>query len=219
MTTLLHLDSSINGDKSVSRAVTQTFRREWEDQHPGGTVIYRDLAAEPLPHLTGLAYHAQSVPPEERTPEQRAAFAPREELIAELESADAVLIGAPMYNYSIPSGLKAWADHVIVVGRTAGTDESTIAGKPVTVVTSRGGSYAPGTPMEGNDYNMTYLTWLLGGALRMNVTFVVPELTLAPVVPAMSHLIEQSQASRERAHEEARACAKKAASLVGSQTS
>jgi FMN-dependent NADH-azoreductase len=208
MATLLHLDSSLNGDNSVSRAVTRTFREAWEEQHPGGTVIYRDLAAQPLPHLTGLAYHTQSVPVEQRTPEQVEAFALREELTRELESADAVLIGAPLYNYSVPSTLKAWLDHVIIMGRTAGTEESTIAGKPVTVVASRGGSYAPGTPMEGNDYGHPYLEWLLAGSLKLDVTFIVPELTLAPHVPAMASLIDKAKESEKLAHEAARAQAK-----------
>ncbi|MEO3751642.1 NAD(P)H-dependent oxidoreductase [Streptomyces sp. B6B3] len=214
MARLLHIDSSINGDASVSRAVTQTFRAAWEEQHPGGTVIYRDLAADPLPHLSGEAYHVQFVPPEQRTSEQRAAFALREELAAELESADAVLLGAPLYNYSVPSGLKAWLDHVIIMGRTAGAEETTIAGKPLTVVTSRGGSYAAGTPMEGNDFNHPYLTWLLKGALKLDVRFIVPELTLAPHTPGMEGLVDKAHASREKAHADARDCGKSLASQL-----
>ncbi|MGP3971764.1 FMN-dependent NADH-azoreductase [Streptomyces sp. 6N223] len=214
MATLLHIDSSINGDKSVSRAVTQTFRQAWVDQHPEGKVVYRDLAADPVPHLTGEAYALQFVPAEQRTEEQRAVYALRDELASELESADAVLIGAPLYNYSVPSGLKAWLDHVIIMGRTAGRGDTTLQGKPVTVVTSRGGSYAPGTPMAGNDFNHPYLTWLLEGALKMDVTFIVPELTLAPVTPGMEELIEKFEASREKAHEEARDCAKTLASKL-----
>jgi FMN-dependent NADH-azoreductase len=205
MATLLHIDSSINGDQSVSRAVTQTFRQAWLEQHPEGTVIYRDLAAEPLPHLSGEAYNPQWVAPEHRTEEQRAAFALREELTSELESADAVLIGAPLYNFGIPSSLKTWLDHVIIIGRTSHNENgTTIEGTPVTVVTSRGGSYGPGTPMEGNDFAYPYLRWLLGGALKMDVTFIVPELTLAPVTPGMEALIAKAHASQEKAHEEAR---------------
>ncbi|MFD5316508.1 FMN-dependent NADH-azoreductase [Streptomyces sp. NPDC127098] len=207
MATLLHIDSSINGENSVSRAVTKSFREAWEEQHPEGTVIYRDLAANPIPHIDGAAYHTQYVPIPDRTPEQLAAFALREELAGELEAADAVLLGAPLYNYSIPSSLKAWIDHVIIMERTAG-ENSTIAGKPVTVVSSRGGSYAPGTPMEGNDYAQSYLEWLLGGALRLDVSFIVPELTLAPIVPAMAPLLEKSKESAAKAHEDARAKAK-----------
>ncbi|MDT0342212.1 FMN-dependent NADH-azoreductase [Streptomyces litchfieldiae] len=207
MATLLHIDSSLNGEQSVSRAVTASFRKTWEEQHPEGTVIYRDLSAAPLPHLTAEAHTAGFVAPEDRTPEQRAAFAIREELLGELESVDAVLIGAPMYNWSIPSTLKTWLDNIVLVGRTAGGAES-VAGKPITVVTSRGGSYAPGTPNEGRDYIEPYLQFVLGEQLKADVHFIVPELTLAPVTPSMAALVDKAHASRAQAHEDAEARAK-----------
>ncbi|UED85493.1 FMN-dependent NADH-azoreductase [Streptomyces profundus] len=203
MATLLHIDSSLNGENSVSREVTRTFRETWEKQHPRGTVIYRDLDAEPLPHLTRVSHYAAAVPAEERTPEQRSAFAERERLIVELESADAVVIGAPLYNYGVPTTLRSYLDHVIVAGRTLGPD-STIAGKPVTVVTSRGGSYAAGTPREGQDFNAPYLEHLLGTALALDVRFIVPELTLARIIPAMADLVGLADTSRAQAHEAAR---------------
>lgn len=208
MPTLLHIDTSLNGDASVSREVTRVFREAWLEQHPGGTVIYRDLAAEPLPHVTALAYHAQFTPPEERTPEQQAAFALRDELTSELESADAVVIGAPLYNYTIPSALKVWLDNVIILGRTTYSEPTSVEGKPVTVVSSRGGSYAPGTPMEGKDFNEPYLTHTLGGAMKMQVGFVIPELTIAHVNPAMAHLVDKAVESRAKALDDARAAAK-----------
>lgn len=146
MATLLHIDSSVlPGKASASRAVADAFRAAWEEQHPQGTVIYRDVAANPVPHITADAHTAGFTDPSDRTPEQSAAFAARVKLIEELEQADAVLIGAPMYNFSIPSTLKAWLDNVILPGRTAGENPSA-KGTPVTVVASRGGSYAPGTP-------------------------------------------------------------------------
>ncbi|MDB1086306.1 NAD(P)H-dependent oxidoreductase [Streptomyces sp. ACA25] len=203
MATLLHIDSSLNGDTSVSREVARTYRDTWKAQHPDGTVLHRDLAADPLPHLSAPAYYASFTAPEERTPEQRAAFALREQLAQELERADAVLLGAPLYNYGIPSTLKAWLDHVMIMGRTTGAEERTAAGTPVTVVASRGGSYAPGTPQEGNDFAQNYLRHTLGTCLGLEVGFIVPELTLARTVPAMADLIDLSDASRARAHQEA----------------
>ncbi|CAM5238833.1 FMN-dependent NADH-azoreductase [Streptomyces canarius] len=138
MPTLLHIDSSVfSTEASASRAVTEAFRKHWEEQHPDGTVIYRDLAAEPVPHLSAQAHVAGFVPPSAHSPEQAAVFAERVKLIEELERADAVLIGAPMYNYTIPSTLKAWLDNVILFGRTAGETPSA-KGTPVTVVASRG---------------------------------------------------------------------------------
>lgn len=108
MATLLHIDSSVfPAEESASRAVTEAFRKHWEEQHPQGTVVYHDLAAEPVPHITADAHLAGFVPASAHTPGQAAAFAERVRLIEELERADAILIGAPMYNYTIPSTLKA----------------------------------------------------------------------------------------------------------------
>ena len=111
MATLLHIDSSVfPGSASTSRAVTDAFRKAWEEQHPEGTVIYRDLAVNPVPHINADAHTAGFAAPDTHTPEQAAAFAERVRLIEELERADAILIGAPMDNFAIPSTLKAWLD-------------------------------------------------------------------------------------------------------------
>ncbi|MEU9059412.1 NAD(P)H-dependent oxidoreductase [Streptomyces sp. NPDC048430] len=211
MATLLHIDSSVfPGEASSSRSVTAAFRKTWEEQHPEGTVIYRDLAATPVPHISADAWSAGYATPSERTPEQSAAFAARVKLIEELEQADAVLIGAPMYNFSIPSTLKAWLDSVLLLGRTAGETPSA-QGTPVVVVASRGGSYAPGTPREGYEFVQNYLQAVLKGTLGLDLDFIVPELTLAPRNPAMSELVPLYEASRQRAFEEATTKAKELA--------
>ena len=143
MPTLLHLDSSVfPGERSASRSVTDTFRQAWQEQHPDGAVVYRDLAAArcrtspPTPTRPG-----SPIRPSTR-PGQSAALAARLELIEELEHADAVLLGAPMYNYSIPSTLKTWLDSVMLPGRTSG-EHPRSKGTPIVVVASRGGSYRP----------------------------------------------------------------------------
>jgi FMN-dependent NADH-azoreductase len=211
MVTLLHIDSSVfPGEASASRSVTAAFRKAWEERHPEGTVIYRDLAADPIPHITADAWSAGFAAPSARTPEQSAAFAARVKLIEELERADAVLIGAPMYNYSVPSTLKAWLDSVLLLGRTAGEAPSA-QGTPVVVVASRGGSYAPGTPREGYDFVQNYLQAVLKGTLGLDLDFIVPELTMAPRNPAMSELIPLYEASRQHAFEEATSKAKELA--------
>jgi FMN-dependent NADH-azoreductase len=207
MATLLHIDSSAVHDLSVSREVTAIFRKEWESQHPDGTVIYHDLSAEPLPHLTEDGIVGVAVPAGTRTPAQAAAAALREELAGELERADAVLIGTPMYNFTVPSTLKAWLDQVIIPGRTAGAPGSA-AGKPVTVVAARGGGYGPGTPRESYEFLTTYLEKALTGLLGLETDFIVPELTLARVKPEMAGLIEAADASRAKAREDAVAKAK-----------
>lgn len=208
MATLLHIDSSVFPTAgSASRAVTTAFRKAWEEQHPDGTVIYRDLAATPVPHITADAHTAGFADPAAHSPEQAAAFAERVRLIEELERADAVLIGAPMYNYAIPSTLKAWLDNVILFGRTAG-ETPTAKGTPVTVVASRGGSYAPGTPRESFEFVQNYLRAILADTLALDLDFIVPELTMAPHNPAMAELVPLFEASRERAHQEASTKAK-----------
>ncbi|MGW1721378.1 FMN-dependent NADH-azoreductase [Streptomyces sp. NPDC002306] len=204
MATLLHIDSSVfPHGASASRSVTDAFRKTWEEQHPQGTVIYRDLATDPVPHLTADAHTAGFADPATHTPEQAAAFAARVRLVEELERADAVVIGAPMYNFTIPSTLKAWLDNVILMGRTAMTEESRIKGTPVTVVASRGGSYAPGTPREGFEYVQNYLEAVLRDTLALDLAFIVPELTMAPHNPAMAELVPLFEASREHAHQDA----------------
>ncbi|KUL22870.1 FMN-dependent NADH-azoreductase [Streptomyces regalis] len=211
MATLLHIDSSVfPTDASASRTVTDAFRRTWQEQHPEGTVIHRDLATNPVPHISAHAHTAGFSDPATHTPEQAAAFAERVQLIEELERADAVLIGAPMYNLTIPSTLKAWLDNVVLFGRTAG-DAQSVKGTPVTVIASRGGAYGPGTPREGYEYVQNYLSAILADFLGTDLGFIVPELTMAPVNPQMADLVPLFEASRERALEEAATKAKQLA--------
>ncbi|MEW2300224.1 NAD(P)H-dependent oxidoreductase [Streptomyces sp. NPDC006655] len=172
MATLLHIDSSVFPDEaSASWSVTAAFRKTWEEQHPEGTVIYRALAADRVPHITAAAWSAGYATPAERTPEQSAAFAARVGLIEELEAADAVLIDAPMDNFSIPPPLKAWLDSVLLLGRTAGETPS-VQGTPVIVAASRGGSYAPGTPREGYEFVQNCLEAVLEGTLGLDLGFI-----------------------------------------------
>ncbi|MFJ6379842.1 FMN-dependent NADH-azoreductase [Kitasatospora sp. NPDC092039] len=213
MPTLLHLDSSAVHDGSVSREVTAAFRAAWQAEHPDGTVIYRDLALDPVPHLDAHGIGAGFAPAETHSAEQAAAYAVRDELMTELERADAVLIGSPMYNFTVPSSLKAWLDQVILMGRTAGETPSA-KGTPVTVVASRGGSYAPGAPREPYEFVTTYLEKVLTGMLGLEVDFIVPEFTLASVVPAMADFVPNAAESKARALEEAARRAKELAALT-----
>ncbi|MFI1380511.1 FMN-dependent NADH-azoreductase [Embleya sp. NPDC020886] len=196
MAVLLHIDSSLFPlEGSGSRQLTAAFRRVWEEAHPQGGVIYRDLAAAPVPHLDAATVTAESVP------------ALREELIAEFERADVVLIGAPMYNFTIPSTLKAWLDQIILAGRTFGEGVAP-SGKRVVVAASRGGSYRPGTPRAGFDFDTNYLEKVLEGGLGLEVETITRELTMAPRKPAMAELVplaeESARQSLERAAESAR---------------
>ncbi|MFD7439941.1 FMN-dependent NADH-azoreductase [Streptomyces sp. NPDC059909] len=202
MATLLHIDSAVFPQGSASRDVTAAFVKTWLEEHPDGKVVYRDLAANPLPHLDIAAVSAG------------ADDALRRELADELEAADAVLIGAPMYNFTIPSTLKAWLDQVIIVGHNAGSPDGPVAGTPVTVVASRGGSYAPGTPREDFEFVQNYLEKVLTGMLGAEVDFIVPELTMAPAKPEMAELVPLAEASRTKAFDQAAQKAKELAARL-----
>jgi FMN-dependent NADH-azoreductase len=200
MPTLLHLDASLfPGEASASRTVTAAFVSAWRAAHPSSTVIHRDLAADPLPHLDALTVSAAFTDPAAHTEAQATAHAARLTLIEQAESADAILIGAPMYNFGMASSLKAWIDHVILAGRTLGEGTQSLSGKPVVVVASRGGSYEPGTPRADMEFVKNYLTSVLSEHLGITAEFITIELTLAPTVPAMAELIPLAEASRASA--------------------
>jgi FMN-dependent NADH-azoreductase len=113
---LLHLDSSADVERSRSRAITATFAAAWREHGAGHSVSYRDLHRDPLPHLADAALHwPPRLRPDGAAP-PAAAEALQQELIEELTSADVLLVGAPLYNYSLPSSLKAWIDHIHVPG-------------------------------------------------------------------------------------------------------
>ncbi|MFG3661541.1 FMN-dependent NADH-azoreductase [Streptomyces sp. NPDC047706] len=207
MSYLLHVDSSSLGAASVSRQVADSFRNAWT-----GEVVHRDLAASPVPHLSAAAISAQLTDPAERTAEQAAAAGVQDELIAEFLGASAYLFTVPMYNRTMPSVFKAWLDQVIVVGRTVSrTGAAPAADRPAVLISARGGGYGPGTPNEGKDFLVPTLESVLGDPayLSLDVTTLTAELTKAPVVPALAHLIPAHEASLANAHEQARLQAEK----------
>jgi FMN-dependent NADH-azoreductase len=204
VTSLLHVDSSIRHDGSTSRTLAAQFAQTWLQGGADRTVVYRDLTVTPPPHLSWDAFTAAMTPAGDHTEEQSSAAKAREELIVELESADALLLSSPMYNYSIPSALKAWIDNVIVMSRTAGRPDGTgaLTGKPVTVVLSRGGGYGPGTPRAAWNHQEAYLRHVLEALGADDIHIVAAELTLASSNPAMVGLVgaaEESLAAAERA--------------------
>jgi FMN-dependent NADH-azoreductase len=199
---LLHIDSSIQGDNSVSRKLTARAAAAWRTAHPGGTVTYRDLGREPLPHLDADSGLARMVPAEQHTPAQAASWELSRELVEEIKAADAVLLGLPLYNYAAPSSVKAWVDHVIAQGIAfdPATGTGLLGGREFVVIATRGGGYGEGTPREGWDHAQD---WLPHGLtiVGLEPRFITAELTLAKSVPAMAELIplaEQSLAAAER---------------------
>ncbi len=174
---LLRIDSSARSS-SVTRQLTTKFVEEWKKNHPAGEVIQRDLATTVLPHITDH-WAAAYLEPSQLTPAQRNYLATSDQLIEELQAADTVVVGAPMYNFAIPSSLKAWIDQIVRMGKTFGYGPSgargLLANKRVIVVTSRGGAYGKGTPAEKFDFQEPYLRHIFGFIGLTDVTFIHAE--------------------------------------------
>jgi FMN-dependent NADH-azoreductase len=175
---LLRIDSSARRN-SVSRQLTGRFVEAWQQEHPDGTVIERDLATTALPHITDEWVHAVYSDPATLTTEQKLVLQLSDELVEELVQADTIVIGAPMYNFAIPAPLKAWIDQIVRVGKTvffaAAGPQGILKGKKVYVVTSRGGAFRPGTPTERFDYQEPYLRHILAFIGLTDVTFIHAE--------------------------------------------
>jgi FMN-dependent NADH-azoreductase len=164
---LLHIDSSPLGAQSVSRELTRRTVEQWVASHPGTEVQYLDLAADAPTHLNidslgfRLGLNAEGL-----TETQKRENAISEKLVSQFLAADVVVVGAPMYNFSVPSQLKAWIDRVAVAGRTfrytENGPEGLAGGKTVIIASSRGGSYSEGSPAAGLDHQETYLKGLFG---------------------------------------------------------
>ena len=181
MSHLLHLDSSLRSQGSRSRQLSARYAARWQARNPAGTVTYRDLAADPVPHLDQAAFYSGFVAPADRTAEQAAARVLSDQLIDEVLAAGTVLVGLPLYNFGPPSTFKAWFDRIVSADRTMGR----LGGKEFVVVTARGGGYAPGTPREGWDHREPWLRHALSPLGVTDITFVNTELTLARESPAM----------------------------------
>jgi FMN-dependent NADH-azoreductase len=170
--TLLHLDSSILGDASASRQLTHAIVAQWQAEHPVGEVVYRDLAAQELPHLSGAAF--------ERRDELEVAR--NDAVLQEFLRADVVVLGAPLYNFSIPSQLKAWIDRIAVKGKTfrytSSGPEGLARGKRMIVAVTRGGVYGDDAREEFGESYLRFMFRFLGVE---DVTFVRAEgLAISP---------------------------------------
>jgi FMN-dependent NADH-azoreductase len=164
---LLHIDSSALGNHSVSRALTADIVAQFRRTRPDAVVRYRDLAAQPLPHWTPAADAGDP------------ATLLGNEVMDEFLAADVIVLGAPMYNFGIPSQLKAWIDRIAVAGKTfrytANGPEGLADGKRVIVASSRGGFYGQGSAGEAMDFQENYLRAVLGFLGITDVEFVRAE--------------------------------------------
>ena len=174
---LLHIDSSARGS-SVTRRLTATFAEEWKRNQPKGDVIHRDLSATTLLPITD-DWNAVFVEESKQTQAQRAYLSTSDQLIRELQAAGVIVIGAPMYNFMIPSSLKAWIDQIVRLGKTFGYgpngSHGLLAKKKVVVITARGGAYEKGTASEKFDFQEPYLKHVLGFIGLRDVTFIHAE--------------------------------------------
>ena len=175
---LLHIDASILGANSASRQVSQAVVDRLKAVTPDLTVTYRDLASEPLSHLSGVHLAAaQGAVPEAADVQKdvQASQAALEEFLA----ADTVVIGAPMYNFTMPSQLKAWIDRIVVAGKTfrygASGPEGLAGNKRVVIAISRGGFYGAGAPAAAFEHLETYLRGVFAFIGVTNLEIIVAE--------------------------------------------
>jgi len=175
---LLHVDASILGTNSISRQLSGAIVKRLRDANPALNVTYHDLGADPIGHLTGAHLAAaQGVTPDE--PALQRDLALGRKALEDFLAADIVVVGAPMYNFSISSQLKAWIDRLAVAGKTFRYTEKgpqgLVGGKRVIVASSRGGFYGPQMPTASLDHQETYLRGVFGFFGVTDLTFVRAE--------------------------------------------
>jgi FMN-dependent NADH-azoreductase len=163
MKTLLTVRTSIFGDAGASSKLADRYAATWRRENPFGRVLCRDLVPESMPHLTAGEFAAFGASPEERTPEQQALIAFSDTLIGELLAADVIVLAVPMYNFGVPSALRAYFDRVARAGvtfrYTAEGPEGLIKDKKVYVIATRGGRYSPETEVQ-TSYLKQFLSFL-----------------------------------------------------------
>jgi FMN-dependent NADH-azoreductase len=175
---LLHIDSSILGPGSVSRKLSADAVAAIVAAQPDTRVVYRDLAAAPITHLTGAYLNAAQAPGGDHEPAVANDLAEGSAALREFLAADTVVIGVGVYNFSVPSQLKAWIDRILVAGQTFrygadGRPEGLAGAKRVVLAVARGGFYGPGSPQASFEHAETYLRTVFG------FIGVVPEVVVA----------------------------------------
>lgn len=188
---LLHIDSSVLNDNSVSRQLTARVVAQLRASQPDIDVTYRDVGTDAPAHLSAEVLATRFVPAEHWTGEQKREAALTETLLQEFLAADVIVIGAPMYNFSIPTQLKAWIDRIAQAGRTFKYTETgavgLAGGKKVIVASSRGGVYSSSDAMRAMDFQEDYLRTVLGFLGITEVSVVRAEgVNLGPEVKVKS---------------------------------
>ena len=171
---ILQIIASAQGANSYSTRLSQGIIAKLQAAHPGSTVVVRNLATHPFPHLEEAHLQAYFTPAEGRSPEQQQAVRHSDEAIAEVMAADALVIGVPFYNFSVASSLKSWLDHLTRANLTfrytpTGPEGLIPANKRVYLAVASGGIYSEG-PMQSSDFATPYLRFMLGFLGLTNVT-------------------------------------------------
>lgn len=201
--TILQLDCSVSAERSVSRKLTDILVNKLKSTHSDHRVIYRDLNESPVPHLNSKTIEAFFTPVDQHDDSLESAIKLSDELISDLMHSDAIVIGAPMYNFGIPSTLKAWIDHVVRAGKTfrygdAGMPEGLVpTGKNVFIASARGGIYSE-EPMQAMDFQENYLKVVLNFIGLTDVAFFRAE-GVAVGPEARSKALESAVAQIEQA--------------------
>ncbi len=202
MSTLLHIEVSPWAENSLSRTVSAEYVTSWNAANADGTVITRDLNTTPVPHLDVEALSAGYVAEADRSEPMAAKWGARMYLIEEISGVDEILISTPLWNYGVPSVLKAYIDSIVIPG-VFDEGTATLAGKKVTFVVAQGGSYAAGSPKAGWDYASGFLRQFAGAMGATDVEVITVEFGLAGVVPALESFIPNKEASIAAAKETA----------------
>ena len=175
MSNVLIIESSARQQGSFSRQLTQQFVSQWQAAHPADQVTLRDLALNPVPHLDANLLGGWMKPEAQRNADEQSSLQRSNELTDELLAADVLMLAAPMYNFAIPSTLKAWLDHVLRAGVTFKYTETgpqgLLTGKKAYVLTARGGLYAGST----SDHQEPYLRQVMAFIGIHDVTFIHAE--------------------------------------------
>lgn len=175
MATLLHLDSSGQNEASVSRKLSAHYAKTWQEANPSGRIIYRDLTASNLPFLDNERIVALNTPAEHLTAEQKKLNSLPDELMAELQSADVLAIGLPMYNFSAPAVFKAWIDLIVRAGMTysfaGGRPEGLLKNKKVVILSASGSDFSQG-PYKQYDFLEPWVRTIFGFIGLTDVTVI-----------------------------------------------
>ena len=166
MTRILRIDSSSRIENSHSRKLVDYFQTVWQKKHPDTQIVVRDLVETQLPHLSDTAIAGFYTPAEQQTPEMKQATALSDELIDELQSGDVLLLSVPMYNFSVPSALKAWIDQIVRIGQTFAYDGTNFTGlvkvqRAYIICTYGSGGYVDGGAFSAMNFLEPYLRGLL----------------------------------------------------------